>query len=148
MAEDSLKPGCVLCRATDEDIIVQNDKWRIIFVDDVHYPGFCRVIWKKHIREMTDLSLEDRQVLMQAVWHVETALRKVMQPDKINIASLGNQVSHLHWHIIPRFNDDVHFPDPIWAAAKRSAKADRLDSRKSLLPELRKTIIALCQNSY
>jgi diadenosine tetraphosphate (Ap4A) HIT family hydrolase len=42
-----------------------------------------------------------------------------MQPDKINLASLGNVVPHLHWHVIPRFADDAHFPSPIWASPQR-----------------------------
>jgi len=43
-----------------------------------------------------------------------------MQPTKINLASLGNVVPHLHWHVIPRWADDTHFPDPIWAPARRA----------------------------
>ena len=36
------------------------------------------------------------------------------KPDKVNIASFGNMVPHLHWHIIPRFEVDRHYPNPIW----------------------------------
>jgi diadenosine tetraphosphate (Ap4A) HIT family hydrolase len=46
-----------------------------------------------------------------------------LQPDKINLASLGNMVPHLHWHVVPRWRDDSHFPAPIWAAAKRVVTA-------------------------
>jgi diadenosine tetraphosphate (Ap4A) HIT family hydrolase len=56
------------------------------------------------------------------VFAVEQVLRELLQPEKINLASLGNQVPHLHWHVIPRFGDDAHFPDPIWAARKREAR--------------------------
>ena len=51
----------------------------------------------------------------------EAALRKVMAPDKVNLASLGNVVPHLHWHVIPRFADDPHFPNPVWGARLRDA---------------------------
>jgi len=54
-------------------------------------------------------------------------LRDTLQPDKINLASLGNQVPHLHWHVIPRFADDAHFPDPIWAAARREGQMHTVD---------------------
>ena len=43
-----------------------------------------------------------------------------VNPDKINLASLGNMVPHLHWHVIPRFRDDRHFPEPIWGAPQRN----------------------------
>jgi diadenosine tetraphosphate (Ap4A) HIT family hydrolase len=46
-----------------------------------------------------------------------------VRPDKINLASLGNVVPHLHWHVIPRWRDDSHFPAPIWATAKRAVPA-------------------------
>jgi len=42
-----------------------------------------------------------------------------MGADKMNLASLGNQTPHVHWHVVPRFRDDRHFPGPIWAAAQR-----------------------------
>jgi len=42
-----------------------------------------------------------------------------LHPDKINLASLGNQVPHLHWHVIPRFKDDPHWPFAIWGRQVR-----------------------------
>ena len=135
--------ACELCDASAGDIIVSTDQLRVILVDDVNYPGFCRVIWNAHVREMTDLTDSDRNVFMQAVWKVEAAIRAVMQPHKMNVASLGNMVPHLHWHLIPRYADDAHFPNPIWAAV-RSDAADQsaLDARRNLLPQLRQTIIS------
>ena len=88
-------------------------------VEIPEYVGFCRVILKQHLSEMTDLSSNDRNRLMNAVWAVETALINLYKPTKINLASLGNVVPHLHWHIIPRFSDDPHFPQPIWSNAIR-----------------------------
>jgi diadenosine tetraphosphate (Ap4A) HIT family hydrolase len=60
----------------------------------------------------------------------------VAQPDKINLACLGNVVPHLHWHVIPRWRDDSHFPAPIWAAAKRVVVARDNDAREELRPAL------------
>ena len=47
------------------------------------------------------------------------AVRETLQPDKINLASFGNMVPHLHWHVIPRWTDDSHFPGAIWATVQR-----------------------------
>jgi diadenosine tetraphosphate (Ap4A) HIT family hydrolase len=74
---------------------------------------------------MTDLAEDERDAVMRAVYAVELALRALIAPDKINLASLGNVVPHLHWHVIPRFRDDPHFPSPVWAAARRAAGARR-----------------------
>ncbi|GAB3263890.1 hypothetical protein GCM10027296_39740 [Chitinimonas naiadis] len=64
---------------------------------------------------------------MNAVWAVEEVLRHELQPDKINLASLGNVVPHLHWHIIPRWRDDPHFPSPIWALPVRELITREVD---------------------
>ena len=51
---------------------------------------------------------------------VERAIRRILQPVKVNLASLGNQVPHVHWHVIPRYSNDAHFPLPIWAPRQRT----------------------------
>ena len=81
------------------------------------YPGFLRVIWDAHVAEWSDLNASDRALLMSVVTGLEQFVREQFQPDKVNLASLGNVVPHLHWHIIPRFKDDAHFPAPVWAQA-------------------------------
>ncbi len=105
---------CPLCNTVGEKVLWKNNRLRIILVDDADYPAFCRVIWQQHCAEMSDLAVQDRQYLMHVVFTVESLLREGLNPDKINLASLGNLVPHLHWHIIPRFRDDRHFPNPVW----------------------------------
>jgi diadenosine tetraphosphate (Ap4A) HIT family hydrolase len=113
---------CPLCDTPGGEVLWQDDFCRVVFVTDTpDYPGFCRVILKRHIKEMTDLTPDERSRLMIVVWKTEQAVRDVMNPDKINLASLGNVVPHLHWHVIPRFENDPHFPNPIWGETKRDA---------------------------
>ncbi len=118
---------CPLCQPGREQVLWRDDTLRVILVNDPDYPAFCRVILNRHVAEMTDLPPDERQHLMQAVFAVETALRELLRPDKINLASLGNQVPHLHWHVIPRFAGDAHFPDPVWAGARRRGTAHPVD---------------------
>ncbi|MFZ6800799.1 HIT family protein [Undibacterium sp. Di24W] len=129
---------CELCAAKNEDVLVNTPKFRVILVDDANYPGFCRVIWNTHVKEMTDLAVANRSIMMQAVCKVEQAIRDVMQPDKINLASLGNMVPHLHWHVIPRYLDDAHFPNPVWAATDRVSV--EVEAKRALLPALREIL--------
>jgi diadenosine tetraphosphate (Ap4A) HIT family hydrolase len=127
--------GCELCDLAVSKV-VDNDKFAVILADEPNYPGFGRVIWKDHVREASDLLDADRLLLNEAVWQLELAVREVMQPLKVNVASLGNVVPHLHWHVIPRYADDAHFPAPVWAQAVRATDAAVLEARRALLPRL------------
>jgi diadenosine tetraphosphate (Ap4A) HIT family hydrolase len=113
--------SCELCKQDGGEVIFRNDFLRVVLVDDADYAGFCRVICNAHIKEMTDLAITQRSQLMMTVCKVEQVLREVLRPDKINLASLGNMTPHLHWHVIPRYQNDKHFPLPIWGLAQRNA---------------------------
>lgn len=110
---------CELCTRTGGELLWQGERLRVVHIEEPGYPGFCRVIWQAHVKEMTDLSEDDREHLMEVVFAVEAVLREQLDPLKINLASLGNAVAHLHWHVIPRFADDPHFPQPIWGKSQR-----------------------------
>ena len=135
-----MTPACELCDLVLPPIY-RDDKLSVILVGDAAYPGFCRVIWNEHVKEMSDLSPPDRMRLNDAVWHVELALRAVLAPGKVNLASLGNMTPHLHWHVIPRFADDAHFPNPVWTAAVRTTEQPILAARRALLPALAADIV-------
>ena len=110
---------CEFCESPGGAVLWRGPLCRVVRVDEPDYPGFCRVILERHATELTQLSGEERIGLMQVVFAVEEAVRETMQPDKVNVASLGNMTPHVHWHVIPRYRDDRHFPSPIWAAPQR-----------------------------
>ena len=120
----------------------RNDQLTVVHVDDAAYPGFCRVIWHAHVKEMSDLAPDQRAALMAAVWQVELAVRDVMAPEKVNLASLGNMTPHVHWHVIPRYLDDAHFPDPVWAVARRTTAPATLAARAARVAQLSAAIAA------
>ena len=144
---------CPLCQEAGGDLLWHNDLLRVITVDDDNHPGFTRVIWQAHIAEMTQLTMHARQTLMETVWLVEATQRQILQPDKINLAQFGNMVPHLHWHIIPRWANDSHFPEAIWAPApaRTSSQAADWDQNKSrlqkLLPAYRAALLNALQHS-
>ena len=90
-------------------------------LDTPDFPAFYRVVWLDHVAELSDLNAADRTHCLEAVVAVERALREVLAPTKINLASLGNMVPHLHWHVIARFAWDSHFPQPVWGPRQREA---------------------------
>lgn len=110
---------CVFCRSDGGEVIWRNDLCRVVVPVEPDYPGFLRVVLNAHVKEMTDLAVSDRIEVMRVVLAAEAALRQVMRPDKINLATLGNHVPHVHWHVIPRFTHDPHFPDPVWSPKQR-----------------------------
>ena len=112
---------CPLCQPTPHEILWQDNFCRVVLLNDADYPAYCRVELIEHIKEMTDLPPQQRARMMKTVFAVETAMREVIQPDKINLASLGNKTPHVHWHVIPRFENDKHFPSSHWGAATNEA---------------------------
>ncbi|WP_424192675.1 HIT family protein [Ampullimonas aquatilis] len=112
---------CPLCDELGGIVLWHDDRLRIVRVQDTHFPAFYRIIWQHHVAEMTELNEADRAYLMDMVYRIEQLLRDHLQPTKINLASLGNVVPHLHWHVIARFDWDTHFPNPVWGERLRDA---------------------------
>ncbi len=128
--------ACPLCDTDGGTLVHRGPAWRVIRADDAQHPAFYRVVWQSHVAEFSALSPADRAACMEVVATVEQTLRTQLQPTKINLAALGNMVPHLHWHVIARFADDTHFPDPVWAPARRPANAARLEALRQQLPAL------------
>jgi diadenosine tetraphosphate (Ap4A) HIT family hydrolase len=122
--ENVSKP-CELCESLGGILLWENHDCRVVRVEDADYPGFCRVIWNAHVREMTDLSSDQRRSIMDIVFGVEQVIRELFSPYKINLASFGNMTPHLHWHVIPRWSDDLHFPEPIWGKINQNQTLER-----------------------
>jgi len=127
---------CEFCTGSGGRVLFDDGRARIVAIDEPDYPGFLRVIWNAHVREITDLPKDERQHLMRIVFAVEEAQRSILLPDKMNVASLGNMTPHLHWHLIPRYHDDAHFPGPIWSERRRTTDTAVLAARCARLPQL------------
>ena len=136
--------SCPLCAGDGGQPVWRDDTLRVVLPDEADYPGFTRVIWHAHVAEMTDLAPAERDRLMGVVFAVERVQREVLAPDKVNLASLGNVVPHLHWHVIPRWHDDRHFPQPVWAApaGRDDAAAARRRRVEALLAPYRAALVS------
>ncbi|MDD2832593.1 MAG: HIT family protein [Methylotenera sp.] len=129
---------CALCAPTPHQVLWQDDFCRVVLLNDQDYPAYCRVELLAHVKEMTDLPVASRARLMHVVFAVESALRQLLDPDKINLASLGNKTPHMHWHVIPRFEADKHYPNSHWGEALRAGapKALGLDEMEALIEKI------------
>jgi diadenosine tetraphosphate (Ap4A) HIT family hydrolase len=139
---------CVFCREDGGELLWADDALRVVLADEPDFPGFCRVIWNAHIAEMSDLSYNERTKLMAAVNGVERAIRRVVAPAKVNLASLGNQVPHVHWHVIPRHSNDSRFPLPIWAPRQRTVSEAMLSQRRAKATLLREAVRAELDQAF
>jgi diadenosine tetraphosphate (Ap4A) HIT family hydrolase len=137
---------CPLCSEDGGSVVLRDALLRVVLVDDRDLPGFVRVIANAHAREMTDLDVLTRDHMMRVVFAAEEAVREVFAPLKINLASLGNAVPHVHWHVIARFTDDAFYPQPIWGTRRRETQAEVLAARRALLPALRRQLTARFAN--
>lgn len=136
--------ACVLCGPDDDQsayLVARSRDWRVVRVlDNGDHPAFWRVIWNDHAAEMSDLEPPQRSALMQVVCKVEAVIRRELQPHKVNLASLGNVVPHLHWHVIARWQDDPHFPQPIWGTRQRDATMAHRMRLEVSLPQVDRAI--------
>jgi len=117
-ADISMTAECVYCEGEGGQRLWGDARCRVVLADEP-FTGFCRVIWNAHVREMTDLDATDRDHLMHVTFAVERVLRARLSPLKMNLASLGNVTPHVHWHVIARFPDDSHYPQPVWGTSQR-----------------------------
>ncbi len=136
--------ACELCQQAGGLLVSQGSRWRLVRVLDDRFPAFYRVIWSTHVAEFSDLSAEDQRECMNVVSRVEREMRAALHPTKINLASLGNVVPHLHWHVVARFDWDSHFPQPIWAAPQRDVLPERLAQLRAALSALDQTLASAC----
>ncbi len=136
--------GCPLCgrrAAAEHQLVWQDDRLHVVRVDEPGQPCFFRVVWNAHVAEISDLDPAGRAALWRVLLALETAIRRAVEPAKMNLASLGNQVPHLHWHVIGRWPDDPHFPASVWSAPVRAVEPDRHRTRRravdAALPSIR-----------
>jgi diadenosine tetraphosphate (Ap4A) HIT family hydrolase len=137
--------SCELCAGAGGLLVWQDAAWRVIRVADANFPAFYRVVHQRHVAEFTDLDAAQRVRCMALVAAVEQVLREALAPTKINLASLGNQTPHLHWHVIARFDWDSHYPQPVWGAAQRTVNPPPAERFKLSLERLDARVAAALQ---
>lgn len=100
--------------ANDTFFITDLPLCRVLLMNESRYPWLILVPRRAEIREIYELTPEDRRQFWQESDQVSRALVALFQPDKLNIAALGNVVPQLHIHHIARFTQDEAWPTPVW----------------------------------
>ena len=97
-----------------KDFICDLPFCRVLFEDNKDYPWIFLVPRKENVRNMLDLTTEERLTLMREIEHAEQVINTLFTPDQTNVAMIGNMTPQLHVHIIGRFKNDSAWPDTVW----------------------------------
>lgn len=103
---------CIFCNPSKKEIIVES---KTCFVQANKYPystGHVLVIPKRHVNTIIDLTSKEKQELFNLIDMMVYALKLYIKPDGYNIGCsvgkvAGESISHLHFHVLPRFEGDV-----------------------------------------
>jgi diadenosine tetraphosphate (Ap4A) HIT family hydrolase len=87
---------------------------RVRLMNDRTWPWLLLVPEREGMTEVFELDADERRIFIEEIALAATVLRDLFQPNKINVAALGNQVSQLHCHVIARFHNDPAWPRPVW----------------------------------
>jgi diadenosine tetraphosphate (Ap4A) HIT family hydrolase len=90
---------------------------KVLLKNNAHYPWLILVPRRNHVTEITQLSKEDSYQLMDETQQLSRMMEEIFEPDKINIATLGNMVAQLHVHVVARFKTDPLWPQGVWQAS-------------------------------
>jgi diadenosine tetraphosphate (Ap4A) HIT family hydrolase len=96
------------------DFVATLSESHVTLADEQVYRGYCVLLLKDHCEHVDRLPFERQQRLWDDVVRVAAALRAELDPVRLNYACLGNYVTHVHWHVIPRYADDPESQHPIW----------------------------------
>jgi len=80
---------------------------------------WLKVFTQKPHKEFSECSREEKLEIWRVLDIVEKEMLSFFEPAKINIASFGNYMPHVHWHIMARFKEDSYFPEPMWGSKQR-----------------------------
>ena len=98
--------------------MIFENEWVTIEVEPSSIP-WLKIFAKQPAKEFTDCDKATRKEIWRMLEVIETQMRAYFQPDKINIASFANYVPQVHWHIMARYSNDSHFPEPMWGPQQR-----------------------------
>jgi diadenosine tetraphosphate (Ap4A) HIT family hydrolase len=116
--------GCVMCDkygAAGPRLIAELETARAYLHEDQFFPGYVLLVLRRHATELYELGAGERRAHLEEVSRVAQAIARAFQPVKMNYELLGNQVPHIHWHLVPRLPTDPDLRAPIWRVNHRPA---------------------------
>lgn len=128
-------PDCKACQGTwprQDHFVAELGLTKVYLHEDQFFQGWTVVVFQRHATELFHLAPTERFQLMEEVNHVAKTLAEVFQAKKINYELLGNQLPHIHWHLIPRLAADPAPLEPVWRVQHESIRLSGSDRRTSI----------------
>jgi len=110
-----------------------------IEVEESEIP-WLKIFTKESYREMSEVPLKIKMEIYELLDIIEKEMLSYYNPTKINIASFGNYLPHVHWHIMARFKEDSYFPEPMWGKKQRKSNLE-LKSLDKFLKQLKQKLL-------
>ncbi len=130
-----IDPTCKACQGSwppKTHLIADLDLSKVYLHEDQFFPGWTVVVFKRHATELFHLAPTERILLMEHVSRIASILAKVYEAKKINYELLGNQLPHIHWHVIPRLVTDPAPLDPVWRVQHEPLPLSESEMQKSV----------------
>jgi diadenosine tetraphosphate (Ap4A) HIT family hydrolase len=103
--------------------IIYENKNIKIEIEESEIP-WLKIFTQDTYKEMSEVPAEIKFEIYDLLDIIEKEMIAYYNPKKINIASFGNYMPHVHWHIMARFEEDSYFPEPMWGTKQREGDLD------------------------
>ena len=110
---------------TNPYFVMELETGYVVMGDHQRIHGYTLFLSKHHVHELHQLNMPLRVKHLTEMSIVSEAIQRAFHADKMNIESLGNGETHLHWHLFPRKHGDTHEPGPMWWLPKEELWNDR-----------------------
>lgn len=110
-------PFCRIPTLSDEEglIVVRGEGAYVVMNLYPYNPGHLLVCAYRHVADLTELTVLERNEITELTSHAMQTLRKVSQPAGFNLGMNQGAVSgagiadHIHQHVVPRWAGDANF---------------------------------------
>jgi len=101
--------------------VIYKNKNIKIEIEESEIP-WLKIFTQRPYKEMSEVPYQIKLEIYALLDNIEKEMLDYYNPKKINIASFGNYMPHVHWHIMARFEEDSYFPEPMWGTKQRESK--------------------------
>jgi diadenosine tetraphosphate (Ap4A) HIT family hydrolase len=136
--------SCPICdslseirRGTHPTYVARLDTGYVVLSSYQFFEGYTLFLCNKHAFELHELEADFRQKFLSDMSIVAEAVYRAFHPKKLNYELLGNGVPHLHWHIIPRYDDDPAQEQPVWTIPESIRRGEQARAVPERLQQLK-----------
>jgi diadenosine tetraphosphate (Ap4A) HIT family hydrolase len=123
-------------------LVAEMDHSYFVVGDHQFHRGYSLVLLKEHVREPFDLPVDRQREHFREVMRAAEAIRDTFRPRKMNFSCYGNAEPHVHWHIVPRYEDDPHpGKDPWQDIARFGETTITADEARALAAKIRRNFV-------